>query len=341
MQLNYRLKPYSVLTFEALFRRLKPKHRTNDTLNGRFAAESAGYSGEKNVDYKLSLYPHNGSIVIQGPRLKNGAHPFQIDTLILTQNFFCILEIKNIKGELEYDSDFQQWMQKVGDEIKGYKNPIYQAEAQKRHLEALLNGMGIHNVPIEYLVVISNPSTILRNSQGDQEVFDKIIHTESLPIYLDKMVNKYKTEAISRDTMKKVNNYIMKNQTPLQPQLIKNYNLKEHHFIKGVTCPNCQHNPMIRSKRTWLCQQCSTTDKNAHKQTILDYFLLHKPTITNRECKELLQLDSARVAYNLLKSMDLKYSGKTRGRYYFSPRIEDFPQDSFAITQEKRSILFD
>lgn len=328
LNIKFRKKPYSVLTYEALFRRLKPNYRNNDFINSGYLTKIAGHRGERDVDYKLSLYPLNNSYVIQGLRLKNGPHYFQIDTLILTKNFFCILEVKNIKGELEYDSDFQQLTQKVGTEVKGIKNPIYQAEAQKRNLETFLHDMKIFNVTIDYLVVISDPRTILKCKQQDQEVFDKMIHAESLPVYLDKFKAHYQHEVLNTPTLKKIHQYLLINQSPHQPQLLKQYNISKQHLIEGIPCPNCQHYPMVRSNQKWFCVKCTTSRKDVHFQVILDHFLLQKTTITNKECRDLLNVSSEKVAYAQLKSMNLTWKGEKKGRKYLAPELDDFPQNS-------------
>lgn len=340
MNLTYRKKPYSVLTYEALFRRLLPQYRKNKLLRGKYLSEVSGYIGEKNVDYKLSLYPFQDTLVIQGIRLNNGSHNFQIDTLILSKYFICILEVKNYKGTVEYDSDFKQFIQIVGDEKKGYRNPIFQAEAQKGNLDALLQEMQIYDIPIDYLVVISDPRTILKNSQGLKEVFDKIIHAESLPIYLNKMREHYKKEVTSKSTINKIYQSLLKMQAPLQPQLLNQFQLTDRHLVKGVPYPICQRFPMVRSHRTWLCKECLATNKNAHKQVLYDYFLLQNSVITNKKCTELLHLNSGSEAYTILNSMGLKHSGKNKGRHYLAPLKDDYPQDSFVPIQNKR-LIFD
>lgn len=328
LKVNFRTKPYAVLTHEALFRNLKLQYRNNDFINSGYLAEIAGYRGERDVDYKLSLYPLSNSYVIQGLRLKNGPHYFQIDTLILTRNLFIILEVKNIKGELEYDPDFQQLTQRVGTEVKRIKNPIYQAEAQKRNLETFLHAMRLFDIPIEYLVVISDPKTILKCKQQNQEVFDKMIHAESLPLYLDKFLGQYQHDIMNISTLKKLHQHLLITQSPHQPQLLKKYAVNAQHLIDGIPCPSCQHYPMIRANQKWFCEKCSTSSRDTHIQVILDHFLLRQTTIANKECRELLHIPSEKIAYRMLTSMNLKWHGEKKGRKYSSPNLHDFPQNS-------------
>ncbi|WP_246202514.1 nuclease-related domain-containing protein [Virgibacillus doumboii] len=180
LELNLRLKTYDLLTLEAVFRRLPEKYLYNESLISDYKKEKAGYDGERTVDYALSTFPRNDFLIIKGLRLENPPFHFQIDTLILSRKFFLILEIKNNKGTLQYDSRQKQLTQVVDGNKKSYKDPIMQAEAQKNHLQIWLQQFGITSPPIETLVVIAFPSTIIENVHKDPLVYEKIIHTASL-----------------------------------------------------------------------------------------------------------------------------------------------------------------
>ncbi|WP_234028499.1 nuclease-related domain-containing protein [Lentibacillus sp. Marseille-P4043] len=322
-----RKKPSVILCYEALFRNLKERYRTNRKLIEDYNRFNAGYYGEKEVDYNLSIYPHKDFFIFHNIRLKNHNNSFQIDTLILSKNFICILEIKNLAGELEYDAELNQLIQKNGDKITAIKDPVLQAETQKMHLKAWLQRLGI-TIPIETLVVISNPSTIFRIKQNDPGIYKKIIRTESLHLHLDEINKKYTKNILNKSQIKMISDSIITNNNPHHPDLIRRYNIQDHHLIKGVSCPSCAYYPMIRLYKKWSCPKCSTTEHSAHERIILDYFLLYNNTITNKQCRDLLQIESPKSIYVILKSMNLKYTGKNSARKYLAPYVNDFPQNS-------------
>lgn len=99
-------------------------------------------------------------------------------------------------------------------------------------------------------------------------------------------------------------------------------------FDQRHPMPTMRLCPDTTSKQNWKCPKCSSINPKAHERTILDHFLLHQQTITNKECRNLLQIDSPRMAYNFLNSMNLRKSGNNRGRIYYSPSIQSFPQNS-------------
>ncbi|WP_164667603.1 nuclease-related domain-containing protein [Virgibacillus doumboii] len=327
--INNRKKPYALLFYEALFRNLKEQYRENNAIISGYKKEKAGYDGECNVDYKLATYPHKKDFFpIKGIRLENPPFHFQTDTLLPTRKFFSIFEIKNLKGKVTYDSKQHQFTQEYKGETTAYKDPILQAEAQKSHLQMLLESKGIYGIPIETVVVIAYPTTIFENFHQDPYVYEKIIHTESLHQHLDKLNNKYTREHLTFPALKKIQSSLLRANTPLRSNPLNNFNLEDKHFIKGIACSVCNHYPLQRVYKKWLCPRCKHISFDAHVRKILDYFLIHGTTITNRQCRELLQIGSGRTANVCLNSMDLSVTGDNKGRKYHSPRISDFPQDS-------------
>ncbi|SFD37250.1 Nuclease-related domain-containing protein [Lentibacillus persicus] len=325
---KYRTKTHKLLAYEAMFRRILKEYWLNDSIVSAYKREKAGYDGERNVDYKLSTYPHKNLFIFQGLRLANPPFHFQIDTLLLTKKFICILEIKNKKGTFKYDSKQQQLTQEINGETKSFKDPILQAEAQKAHLVSWMENKAKYNIPIETLVVVAFPSTIIENVREDPDVYKKIIHNESLHQHLDRLNNNFTEEQFTKADLRNLCKTLLHEDTALRTDLLQKHHLTERHLIKGIPCERCQHYPMKRLYKKWQCPNCYSTSFKAHQRVILDYFLLHGPTITNKECREILQIDSPRTAHTLLNSMHLQHDGRNKGRKYYAPYMSDFPQNS-------------
>lgn len=310
-----RTKPHLLLSYEALFRRLKDRYRNNSTINKEYANEIAGYRGEQTVDYKISLYPQRDFHIFQGLRLKINNNYFQIDNLILTNKFILIIEVKNIKGELEYNSNSDQLTRTYGNVKDGFISPILQANMQETQLRYWLQQkLSVYGVPIESIAVVSDPSTIINNTQNDPLFYDKMIHVESLVPKIKMYQQKYDKVFLKKATLNSISDALVHYDTPLQTNLILKFNLSEGHFIKGNQCQYCGDYPMNRLLRKWECPNCLFSDLLPHQRVILDYFLLHKSTITNRECRDHLQLNSTKTSYAILKSMDLVQTGENKAR---------------------------
>ncbi|WP_430790242.1 nuclease-related domain-containing protein [Virgibacillus flavescens] len=338
MIVKHRFKSNNLLAYEALYRRIKPQYRENTILQNDYKRYFYGYQGERMVDYKLKMYTVKPAMIFMDLRLKTENRYFQMDTLILTKKFIIIIETKNIRGSVEYDSDFNQFIRKDGDKEDGFKDPILQAETQKINLLTWLEERQLYNIPVESIVVISNPSTIIKHNQRDPKVLNKLIHLESLLHQLEKINQNYAREQVGITTMKKLKNYLISGHTERRPNLMDYYNLNNDYFILGIPCYKCFHYPMIRHFKKWLCPKCRCSGPTDHIRVILDHFLLHSPTITNSEFRELLQLTSSQTSYFLLNAMNLRHTGTNKGRKYHTPTIENYPQDSEFIFKRQITI---
>ncbi|MEN1967708.1 NERD domain-containing protein [Lentibacillus sp. N15] len=325
--IKYRKKPYIILCYEALFRNLNGRYRTNRKLRENYQRFHAGYQGEKTVDYNLMQFPQKNFFVLHDIRLKIHNVHFQIDTLIIYEKFILILEIKNLAGIIEYDSKLRQLVQINSEKKIALQDPILQAETQKEHLKAWLQQLNI-SIPIDTLVVNANPSTIINIKQDDPAIYLKLIRNENLHLTLNKITEKYTSKVLLATEISKLSNTILNWNTPLHPNLIKQFNVQERHLKTAITCPECGQPSIKRARGKWVCQKCHTIESNLHEQIILDYFLLHHSTITNRQCRSLLNIDSPRVVYKLLNSLSLKYTGQNSARIYYAPELDDYPQDT-------------
>ncbi|WP_217586524.1 nuclease-related domain-containing protein [Lentibacillus saliphilus] len=319
-----RTKPFILLSYEALFRRLRPDYRQISRIWKDYLNYSAGYQGERNVDYTTSIHPLPQSTVYHDIRLKFGSYFFQIDTLIVTPTFILILEVKNMTGELSYDSMHDQFIQTIGTERKRQRNPIQQSLAQKIQLAEWLKMFNLPTPPIETLSVISNPNAIIVNPQESPTAFDQLIHVEALPKKLHEIATKHSRVVLDRRTLHKLDNLFKTYHTPNQSNLLQKYNIENKHLISGVSCEKCGHYPLKRPSVKWVCSKCGFTSKTAHEQLIYDFFLLHKPTLTNSECRHLLQLGNRHQIYYLLKGLSLRRQGVSRNMKYHAPPLEFF-----------------
>ncbi|WHX26031.1 nuclease-related domain-containing protein [Virgibacillus halodenitrificans] len=340
MHVNKRLKPYSVLCYEALFRQLKPQHRNNSTINQDYLFHLAGYRGEQLVDYQLSTHPLRHFHIYKGLRLKVNNNPFQIDTLLTSTKFFLNIEVKNMKGILNYNSELDQLTQTYNNSEKGYQSPVLQTFSHEMQLNFWLQQVtSFHGIPIESLVVIADPATIVKNPKNDPTFNEKVIYANKLIPKINELKAKYTNNRINKTGLRQIHEAILRCDTPKKPNLIKYYKLNNSHFLSGIECSNCHHSPLKRGRKKWYCCKCNLSDQTAHARKILDYFLLFNSTITNKECKLLLQTESDKTAYTALKSMELFETGSNRGRKYHAPPLEKYPQHSYVPNKERKPTL--
>ncbi|WP_456277372.1 nuclease-related domain-containing protein [Bacillus sp. AK128] len=320
MIIKKRSEPVRLLANEALLRRLSADFPRRSEIEEDYRRRKAGYRGEQALDYHLNMIQDPHFYILQDLRLPIYHSFFQIDTLILTPHYALVIEVKNMAGTLLFDTTFNQMIRTFNDKQEGFTDPISQVKRQSEHLETFLKTIS-YSLPIKSLVIISNPSTIIKTEdKATARIIQKqVIHVHRLLTYI-KELTPSSSPLLDTKSLKKLAKLLVKSHTPpLQFDMKEAYDVVPIQLAKGVQCPHCEFIPMNRVSTRWSCPSCMETSKTAHIQAIQDYFLLHSPTITSSEAENFLKITSLDLSYRLLSNMDLTYSGKTKGRVYHSP----------------------
>lgn len=315
-----RTVPVRIQKNHVLLKRIEKNHVKKHEIESEQTRRLAGYKGEQAIDFYLSKLPEKDFRIFHNIRLSNGEYFFQIDTLVLCKAFALNLEVKNYNGMLYFDPDFNQFIQtnKKG-EAKGYLNPLEQASQQCAELKTWLEKRNIP-IPVDFLIIISKPSTILKTAPGYAKMLQKVKHIQFLLKSIEKIKNSCQADAISSKNLKKLSRFILKDHTPETFDILKYYGIQKTDIQTGVICPACSFRPMKRHFGTWFCPKCQFKDKNAHVRAIKDLFLLNNDSpISNRDICGFLHLSSHDTAKKILSSMQLPHTGTKKGRIYFPP----------------------
>jgi Nuclease-related domain len=171
--------PIEIQKLQVLLLRISENHPKTNLIKENLSKSLAGYNGEKSIDYYLSLLPTKSFYILHDLRLLINGRYFQIDTLLLTNSFALILEVKNIAGSIEFDSIFNQIIQKKNGLEIALPDPIIQTGRQESQFRLWLQEHHFPPIPIRTLIVISNPQTIIRSN--DKNVSQQVIHVALLP----------------------------------------------------------------------------------------------------------------------------------------------------------------
>lgn len=310
--------PIRLQALNALHSRLVKTCPKYEEISGERARRLAGFNGEKKVEYILRTIDEDYYFIFHDLCLKIGDLTFQMDFLLLTNRFALIIEAKNFAGTMLFD-DHGQFIRILGEQQNGYADPIAQAQYHQRCLRKWLALHHFPTLPIDYVVSVSKPSTIIRMENPDPEVRKRVLPASKLPNYLFHLNQQSKKELFDPKTLRKLSKLLIKKHSPQNPNLLKEYNLTKKNILPGVQCPKCDSLPMISLKGYWKCPVCLFPSRDAHIHATHDLFLLFGPTIKNQQFREFLLISSIQKARKLLKSMNLPYSGDKRGRVYFRP----------------------
>lgn len=276
---------------------------------------TAGYNGEVAVDYFLKFLPQKEYVFFPNIRLPFQDTFFQIDTLLLSRKFALILEVKNISGTLFFDEKSRQFIRIQFDgKEEGFDSPISQAQRQSRLFNHFLKLHGIPDIPVEFLVVISRSSTLLKPLGSP--IFQKVCHANSLNHKIDLIEKIHQKKVHDHKTTQKVSRLLSKKHVPEVCDIKKLYGIERQDVLTGVQCPACAHLGMDYRHGKWVCPKCRVTSKDAHLAALQDYFLLISPTITNAEFRRFLHLPSRSIAQKLLRTLNLPSTGSFKNTVY-------------------------
>ncbi|PGV66606.1 nuclease [Bacillus cereus] len=313
MIVKERKMPVYLLQLDALLRRLPIHHPKRNMVAENLAKFMAGYKGEQAIEYPLSFLSETEYSILHDIRLFDQKHYFQIDTLIVSSRFLLFLEIKNIIGTLIFDAKFNQLIRIAdGTSEEGFPDPILQLKRQEMQLRKWLSLHGLYNIPMESLVVISSPRTIIKTS--DEILPSKIIHGANLPNRIKQIENQYKEEAIGNT--KGLINQIMNENFPQRQNILAQYKIKKEELLRGVQCEECFTMAMLEEKQGWRCSNCNSTSKHAHLRALQDYTLLIDMITTNSKLRDFLNMQSSSAVKRLLQTMNIPYTGENKGRIY-------------------------
>jgi Nuclease-related domain len=313
MIVKVREKPILLEQLEALLRRLLQDHHRRRQVQDDYNKKLSGFKGELAIDYPLSFLREDQYFILHDLRLFDSIHFFQIDTLIVSKNFFLIIEVKNIAGTLIFDSESHQLVRTTEDKEEAFPNPVNQVMRHRLQLKNWLENHHFPSIPIETLVVISNERSIIKSAK--QNKFPKqVIPNFMIPNKISELEKKYPTEKINEvDFILQV---LLKEHIPLNQNPLKRYQIQPSDLIKGVQCPYCFGFPMKRIHGKWLCEKCDKTSLIAHLTALKDYFLLIKSTINNREARDYLIIPSNDVVKRLFHTIAFETVGINKGRKY-------------------------
>ncbi len=145
-----------------------------------------GLIGEQNVNFELENMYHIGGYVFHDVSLKYNSNVSQFDFIVLTRSFICVIETKNLYGNITITNDgafIREFRSSANQVYK--KESMYSPISQNKKHCSLLNEIlstkkydGL--LPIKSLVCCSNPRSILKKNYAPVEIKDIVIKTDAL-----------------------------------------------------------------------------------------------------------------------------------------------------------------
>ena len=294
-----------------LIQRLSINNPQRKELIDEYMRINAGDIGEKfimetieklQLPYDFFIF-HNLSLFIESK--------IQIDILIITKYYVIILEVKNIKGAIEFSRNPKQLIRTLPNgEMHVFNSPEPQLDEYIYQIKQFFLNYGI-DIPIYGAIVFPFTSSFIRQPTEKTIILRK---NELKPFLRNIPTGK---EYLNDKNVEFFNSYFLKEQLTFNPYpLIEKYKIQRDEVMNGVICPNCGTLGMKRFAFYWFCQSCGHKSTNAHENAIYDYLKIINNTITNRECRRFLEVNNKDQVNKMLRKMPLNKTGNYRNTKY-------------------------
>jgi len=262
-----------------------------------------GLDGEKNVSYELenSFIP---MLCLHDIRLQSEDYIAQLDFVLITNKFICVLETKKLNGDIEInsDGDFIRTIKSyAGKTIKkeGIYSPITQNQRHVKILEDILvRDKIMRAIPIKSAVIIANPKTIIKKIKCPKAIQNLIYRYDQLTNLLNKELNNKNDLVIRERQMYEIADYLVANNKPIKFDNRSKYSLNDEDFDSSKNTP---------TKESLVSQMPDEIKDEDTIKTIVKEIQFEEKVIAKEEVKPEVVVAVMDV-YNILKEYRLKTS---------------------------------
>ncbi len=207
-----------------------------------------GLEGERRVAYELenSFIP---MLVLHDLRIEVDDHIAQIDFLLITDYFICVLETKLLNGDISINN-LGEFTRKTKYKTEGVYSPIVQNERHIKILKQLFKKYSIAKmVEIDSLVIMANPKSIIRRQYAPKDIKNKIIRYDQIANMIETKNKLYKSKGpMSEDKMYNISNFLINQHKEVTYDYIKKYSLSAEDFKPLAESNNLKTNNINKEK---------------------------------------------------------------------------------------------
>ncbi len=200
----------------------------------------------------------------------------QMDYILITNKFICILETKKLNGNITInaDGDFIRSLTNRRGKVykkEGMYSPISQNQRHVRILEnLLLREKVIKKTPVLSLVVIANPKSIINSRYARKEIKQQIMKYDQLTPRLTRMLEDNNEVRLVPKRMIKMADFLLENHVQVENAFIQKY--EKYMNTDGTDISTEPYQSPVKEPVSTVAEQVASTvdEKNDNKSTHYD-----------------------------------------------------------------------
>ena len=320
MEIHFRDKPRMLIGLPRLVARLPVNSVEREEFEQRYQRIQVGYSGELKVDDFLeSLNLPSSTRILKNIELSlEGGQSFQIDLLVISEKYILLFEVKNIAGELTFESNPNQLVRNLQGRVTKMDCPVTQLLNTKSYLERWLKQRG-YSISVMSKIIWANQQAFIKVAPENASV----IFMKEIPLLL-KALESY-PEIMNLKDIEHLIESIKRHQVVYNPFPLREYfRINEAILKKNQLCPTCHLTLHYVNHKTRFCSNCQVNEKTDYEGALQDWFIVFGRTITSKECQEFLGLSNRHQAKYAIRTTGLKKVGKSVATKYIWPPDKPF-----------------
>lgn len=187
------------------------KDKNTDLINRDIRNIRYGVEGEKATAFELknSFLP---LIALHDIRLEYKSSLIsQFDFIVLTTRGILVIEVKNLYGDIELTEE-GEFIRICKDNREGMYSPATQ---NLRHINILRNMLIedelLNNIPINSLIVVTNPKTVLFKEKAPIDISEQLIRLDQMNEWINNYINSDSKINIPVSKLYKIADYLLNN----------------------------------------------------------------------------------------------------------------------------------
>lgn len=248
---------------------------------------------------------------LYGLTLQHNQKLVAFDGLVITPHVLFLLETKASTRNVRVNDDGILF--NIDEQTPFETTTIMkQANEKKQFLASFLQHHDFPAIPIHPITVITDPKTHMLSNIKHPDV----IHISKLFYYMAALTEVYPYAVYSPGQLADLHIFMPSTHYVDPIHIIEKYGIADQAIRKGVWCPTCKEAMMIRAQGYWVCSGCASRSHDAHVQTLREFALLYRTTITNKEARYFLQISSPAVVKRIFAEAKIQRLERPRSHTY-------------------------
>lgn len=291
--------------------------REKTFFSNMYKAAKAGYEGESKIDRILEniAFPALHSIIPDfHTQSKFGAY-YQMDTVIVTDRYILLLEIKNIRGSIEFHENPAHIIRTFEGVQEKMDCPIHQLARNSKTLENLVCHV-TKKLPLYSAIVFCNPTAQVTSYPPTV----KLLYKNQVDFYIEKL-NSLPEVCEKSEYQQLVKFLFSKNKNFKTMPLSLRYSIDFTMLRKGVFCLHCEE-PMYPLNRStaFLCSTCNTTNQEALGNSIIGLFGILGREVSRKQLEFYLDMKTRDRTLKALRNLNCTKRGNVKATVYSLPK---------------------